>query len=753
MSRLALFPLSMRGYAIAFLLLVASLFIGLGWYTFNNLQTAQTEAQLRDHLAAEREIQIAIDRLLANLQELSNPISHWDEIFQQLVDSSYYYNWREHRLLNIRLLPDYIEAAELFDQNGNSLANNIDSQFPDKIVVEDFTALLDFQSDPASLLVYLPVARSINPFQPIQGYIGLRLPFLQTLIDQNRFQHLKASSLQLNSPQQMVIPLQEALPLFDYELLYNEDSEQMLKILYQSSIQFASIIIILCLFFYLMLVYLFGKPLVRISNYIDRLRSAEPGSVSIKSDAKLPVFEFEKIKQSLNQYHHQLQTTHGDLDEKNKELWQLAHHDALTGLLNRRAFETEWNEVKQLLANHRFGIALILIDVNQFKAINDTYGHQVGDQVLIIISNCLQRTLRQKEKLYRIGGDEFAAIIVGSHEKDEVTLSERCIKAVEDYDFASLGIKETVRISCGIAHCQADDLTRLDSLESCADIAVYQAKRPGVTKPVLFTDDMAEGSGSKFSSWISTAVQEAAVDGTGLQMYYQPIVKSKSKKIAFYEALVRLNHEGEIIPPSHIFPIISQRHLATEFDRAVWQTVLGDLNNGYFDQGSGIAINVSAESVGHKQLIDWLAPLAEHLQNYRIVLEVTETALITQMSPAMDNLNMLRKLGFKVALDDFGSGYSSLRYLTGMPVDSIKFDISLTQGMNDQRLNKLIVELAGILTDLGYDLVAEGIDSELMLEMALDAGFRYAQGHLFGEPSRKAEPSAAHNSQTLGASG
>ncbi len=743
----------MRGYAIAFLLLVASLFIGLGWYTLDSLQTAHAEIQQRNQQAAEQEIQLATERLISNLRELSTPFSHWDEVFQQLLNPAYYDNWRQHRLFNVRMLPDYVEAAEIFDQNGQSLGNSTDHQFPAQIEVEEFTAELDVQSEQASLFVYLPLSRRINNLQTIEGYIGLRLPFIPTLVDNYQFQYLRVSSLRIRPPAEPVINLLEVAPPIDYELLYNQDIEQMRQILNESSIRFASIIVVLCLFFYLMLVYLFGKPLVRISNYIDRLRASAPGSVSIKSDATLPVFEFEKIKQSLNQYHHQLQTAHGDLDEKNKELWKLAHHDALTGMLNRRAFETEWNEVKQLLANHRFGIGLILIDVNQFKAINDTYGHQVGDQVLIIISNCLQRTLRQKEKLYRIGGDEFAAIIVGSHEKDEVTLSERCIRAVEDYDFSSLGIKETVRISCGIAHCQADDLTRLENLESYADIAVYQAKRPGVTEPILFTDDMTEGAGSKFSSWLSNAVHEATVNGTGMQMYYQPIVKSKSQKIAYYEALVRLKHDGELIPPSHIFPIISQRHLATEFDRAVWQSVLQDLNDGYFDQGTGIAVNLSAESVGHNKLIDWLAPLAQHLQHYTILLEVTETALITQLAPAMDNLNRLRKLGFKVALDDFGSGYSSLRYLTGMPVDSIKFDISLTQGMNDERLYKLIVELSGILTDLGYDLVAEGIDSTQMLDMARQAGFKYAQGHLFGKPSRKAEPASAQGSATLSVSG
>jgi EAL domain-containing protein (putative c-di-GMP-specific phosphodiesterase class I) len=173
-----------------------------------------------------------------------------------------------------------------------------------------------------------------------------------------------------------------------------------------------------------------------------------------------------------------------------------------------------------------------------------------------------------------------------------------------------------------------------------------------------------------------------------------------------------------------------------EMDRTIIEKVQQDLEHGFIPKGSGISVNLSAESIAHKHIVDWLMPLTDFTQSYYIVIEVTETSLITQISAAARSLTILRKLGFKIALDDFGSGYSSLRYLTSMPVDIIKFDISLIQGMMDDRLCKLVQEMASMLIGLGYDLVAEGIESEELLVIVDSAGFNLSQGYLFGKPAR-----------------
>ncbi len=735
MFKKSLFPLSISGYALVFLFLVASFFTGIGVYALNSIERARSDIHANNLIAANQEIEHAIELLTDSINRISKDISNWDEIFQQLGNTSYYSYWRKLRMLNSGILPEYIEAAEVFDTQGNALAILSESKFPARINVKSLTPLLYSRGNSESLIYYLPIKRDGDKAK-LEGYLGVHLPLIKTLIKQFQFHYLDSSTIKISLPENTEIPLSRASSFISFKLKSSPEAETMMQIVKETVIQVATLVGILCLFFYFLMVFLLEKPLVEISAYIDKLRYSNPGALSGGINSFFPVAELEKVRTSLNQYHHKLEKAHEDLDDKNKELWKLAHHDSLTGMLNRRAFELEWSKAKQLLSHHRMGICLLLFDVNHFKAINDSYGHQVGDEVLIAISACIQQSMRKAEYLYRIGGDEFAAIIIGSNVEKELEVAKRCAEVIKNYDFSDLGIKEAVRISCGISHCQADELEKLDKLQWQADIAVYQAKRPGNTRPVLFSDDMADGTEAVFSNWMSNAVYDAVAHGTGIEIHYQPIVNSHSRETAYFEALLRIRHEGELIPPSHIFPVVTMRHMETEMDRAIIAKVLEDLKSQFIAEGCGISINLSAESVAHQDVIEWLIPLSEFTRRHTIVIEVTETSLITQLNTAVGNLKMLGELGFKVALDDFGSGYSSLRYLTSMPVDIVKFDISLIQGMMDERLAKMVGEMAGMLTGLGYNLVAEGIETEELLQKVMDAGFNFSQGYLFGAPAR-----------------
>ena len=730
------FTLSISNYALIFLFFVATFFTGIGLYAYSSLEQARSNIHDNNRLAANEELQQAVATLMNSVTVISSQVSNWDEVFQQLVNPAYYSYWRKYRLLNSDVLPDYIEAAEVFDRNGNALAVLSDSLFPHHIDINSLAPILDIKNQTVSLIVYLPIRRGmVNGY--IEGYLAIRFPFVESLLSHYRFRYIDADTLVVSSSENRQLALSDSSSLLSFEVKSSPEAETMMEIMKSTVIQLATIVGILCLSFYYLMVYLLGKPLVEISEYIDKLLHSDPGSLNGSGNRLLPVTEVEKVRSSLNKYHSDLEKAQVDLDEKNQELWVLAHHDTLTGMLNRRAFETEWNNSKQLLSRRRVGVGLILFDVNQFKAINDSYGHQVGDEVLRAISDCIQNTLRESEKLYRMGGDEFAAIIIGSTPEEELVLSQRCIDTVQDYDFTAMGIKETVRISCGVSHCQADELEKLNNLQWQADVAVYQAKRPGVTRPVLFNDAMADGTEAVFSSWISNAVYEAVIHGTGVEMHYQPIVTTDTRDVAYFEALVRIRSQGELVPPSHIFPIVTMRQMEIEMDRVIIAKVQEDLTQEFISPGSGVSINLSAESIAHKDVVEWLMPLTDFTQSYYIVIEVTETSLITQISSAARSLTILRKLGFKVALDDFGSGYSSLRYLTSMPVDIIKFDISLIQGMMDVRLQRLVQEMASMLIGLDYDLVAEGIETEALFDIVNAAGFNLSQGYLFGQPTRK----------------
>jgi len=733
--------MSISGYAIVFMFLVAVMFIGTGLYSKNSIESARAGMLDSNRVSARNEISNAIVLLEASLRRLESSLVEWDELFQQIDHPEYYGYWREHRMLNTDFLPPLVESAELFDRDGKVLARFNNSRFDAQIDDTNLKPRIGLESGRLVMRSFLKVFRTRSPLEEAKGYLGIIQPFLPTLNEFSRFNYVNADSLSLGLAEGESIRLDEVMQRIEFDIRTSAEAESMLEIVRNSVLQLASVIALLCLLFYLLMTYLFSKPLWRISQYVDRLRYSDPGSLEQDIHSLLQVTELEKVRESLNKYHSDLAAAKDNLDRKNRELWKLAHHDALTGMMNRRAFELEFKKSSDLLMYHRVGLGLILFDLNHFKAINDSYGHQVGDEVLKAVSQCIQKSLRKNENLYRLGGDEFAAIIIGSDSADAVMVAQRCMDLINEYDFKNLGILESVRVSCGIAHCQAHELDRLESLQWQADVAVYQAKRPGVNRPVLFSDDMADGSESVFSSWINNAVYEAVVNLAGIEMHYQPIVSNANGEIVYYESLLRIRHDGDIVPPASIFPVVALRHLETEMDQAVIQCITRDLRDGLIPRHTGVAINLSAESLSREDLIEWLHPLKPFLKDYSLLLEITETSLITRMGTAADTLESLRKSGFKVALDDFGSGYSSLRYLTGMPVDTIKFDISLIQGMQEPRLHKMVNDLSAMLAELNFDLVAEGIETRDLLDKVVAAGFNYSQGFYFGKPQRGPEVS------------
>jgi len=265
---------------------------------------------------------------------------------------------------------------------------------------------------------------------------------------------------------------------------------------------------------------------------------------------------------------------------------------------------------------------------------------------------------------------------------------------------------------------------------------MYHAKRPGQSKISVYTPEMGAGQEALVSNAETSAVYEAMADPDQLEMHYQPVLALPSLRVEYYEALVRIRGEHGLIMPSSIFPVVEFRGLECEFDLAVLERVRRDLEAGLVPAGIGVSLNVSGPGIVNPRVTDKLMQFAPILSETKLVLEVTETSLITQIAQASTNLNRLRKAGFVIALDDFGSGYSSLRYLAGMPVDLVKFDISMVRSLEVPGRQAVFVEdLARLIKDAGYKLVAEGIESEALLKRVTALGFSHADGFHIGRPA------------------
>ncbi|HEY0663648.1 MAG TPA: GGDEF and EAL domain-containing protein, partial [Thiobacillaceae bacterium] len=377
----------------------------------------------------------------------------------------------------------------------------------------------------------------------------------------------------------------------------------------------------------------------------------------------------------------------------------------------------------------------LLFDCDRFKAINDTYGHAKGDRVLTIIADALVMALRANDRLYRLGGDEFATFLSRATPFQARQIAQRCQNLLAAANFKDLGINEPVGISIGIAYCPAEQLAQIDELPKQADIAMYTAKQPGRNRIALYGDDTEPAAQTLVASRETTALFQALAAPGLLELHYQPIHALPGRSVAYFEALARIRYQDELIMPDAFLPVVSSRRLETEFDLAVLQQVAADLASEQIPAGLGVSINLSAQSISRPEIVSLLLDLARHAARHPLMLEITETSLITQMVEVRTYLDLLRSLNYRIAMDDFGTGYSPLRYLVDLPVDIVKFDISLVSKLGQEdRAGRVVADFARMMHDAGYVLVAEGVETEALLQQVERLGFAHLQGHLLGRP-------------------
>lgn len=729
-------PKSIKFFSMLFLVATFSVFLTISAVSFYSIQRVNEQLELVKKRAAQQEIAHALvlakQRLLSKIEHITS----WDETLQQLANPVYYPYWKEHRLLSNPNLPEHLLDIDLYDAKGAILAKYSEEGMPQEISNKPDIATPEFILDPEGHLLIFSVIRQRGDEGKVVGYLGMRVDFLPFLSAQ-RLHFIQPQSLALLA-HSSAIPVEDSIQYLKFDLPENLDLQVLVNVVSKTLLLLVLGVLALSVAFYWAATRLIEYPIQRLVRHIHSLQDSKDGNISLSQP--LILSELDEVRESLNEYQLRLSQVHQNLDQKNQELWDLAFHDSLTGCYNRRAFDEHWNGLLSSLPSSRLNVSMILFDCNHFKALNDTYGHQVGDSVLQAIAESIQKSLRSGDNLYRIGGDEFVLILLDADERAAEHLAQRCIDYVSQYDFYQFGVDEPVRVSVGISSAVSDKRDSLVCLHWQADIAMYLAKRPGNRHIMHYTPEMSDETGSVLSNRIIAAVHQAITQGDNLVMYYQPVINLGDDRVEYYEALVRIKDGEGIIAPADIFQIVESRRLEQEFDQAVFGCIHNDLASGKLPEGTGISINVSGPSIIDERVVEWLKPFVTYIDRYKLLIEVTETSLIRQLHKAGHVLNQLRERGFLVALDDFGSGYSSLRYLASMPVDVVKFDITLIRGLEENSQQRTVIEgLAEVIMDAGFPLVAEGIEHVELLDRVRDLGFGYAQGYLVGRPASSEE--------------
>ena len=418
----------------------------------------------------------------------------------------------------------------------------------------------------------------------------------------------------------------------------------------------------------------------------------------------------------------------------------MARYDALTGLPNRGFFTEQVDaDLKMRLGADPATAMLMIIDIDDFKHVNDTLGHLIGDRVLMETSERLSRALGPHSILARLGGDEFILFRSGAEEADARAEAEAILEAFRD-PFTVMGEVFAANVSIGMV-LSDDAEDDLDALMVKADLALYKAKNNGKNQLQVFHEEM--DTDYRYRQRLKADLKQCVATG-GLSLVYQPIVDLRSRRVVSCEALARWQHpELGLIPPSQFIPIAEETGLISEISRWVLASACAECR--HWPEDVSVSVNISARDFRHADVIAMVrAALADSgLAPHRLEIEVTETALIEEQEAATAILSELANQGVGVALDDFGTGYSSLSYLQALPFTKLKIDRSFVVDIVDNpRALKLLANVAQLGKDINLTVTAEGVETEEQLA-AISAATRVdqIQGYLFGIPLPRREVS------------
>jgi diguanylate cyclase (GGDEF)-like protein len=432
---------------------------------------------------------------------------------------------------------------------------------------------------------------------------------------------------------------------------------------------------------------------------------------------------------------------HKQLRKQKNALEYQATHDALTGLPNRILFTERLQHAIETSKTRNAPMALMFVDLDHFKEINDSLGHEAGDKVLSIVTERLRETIRNDEALARFGGDEFTVLIEGFTHTDEVSATaERILRTLSEpitVDHNEL----YVGCSIGISLFPDNGDTPPDLLKY-ADAAMYAAKNEGRNSLRYYSSEMTARALERVV--METSLRAALKNGEFV-VYYQPQVNGKEDKLVGMEALVRWNSPNMgMVSPAAFIPIAESSGLIVELDRYVMHRAMNEIAQWYA-QGLNpgvLSMNLTIKQLQQKDFVDFLQNLIVEsgCSVEWIELEVTEDQIMNNPDEAIKILNRISDIGVKIAVDDFGTGYSSLSYLKKLPINKLKIDQSFVRDLpedeEDSAITKAIIAMA---QSLNLEVIAEGVETFAQKEFLVQNGCENIQGYFYSKPKPSEE--------------
>ncbi len=432
-----------------------------------------------------------------------------------------------------------------------------------------------------------------------------------------------------------------------------------------------------------------------------------------------------------------------EIKKKEKKILELAYYDSLTTLPNRLLLKDLLAVmIKRVERNNHYG-ALLFIDLDNFKMVNDTKGHDIGDFVLIETAKRLQNTIRETDLISRLGGDEFIIVLEIPESNKEVAINNINIAAkkileeikkpylISNFDFR-------LTVSIGIALFENNEFS-IDELMKFADTAMYSSKANGRNRFTYFDpilQQMVEQKAHLFERL------HKAIEKESMILYYQPQIKIKNNqtKIVGMEALIRWNDE-KIIPPNDFIPLAEETGLIIPLGKWILIQVMEQIKiweNDFIKKDWQVSVNISYKQFEKNEFLDLIKSLIEEYQinPAKLKLELTESLLIKNTQENLNKIKEINKLGVSLSIDDFGTGYSSLAYLKQLSISELKIDQSFIKDLVIDSNDFIIVEtILSIGDKFNLEVVAEGVETKEQYEKLLSMGCSYFQGYLFGKPN------------------